>query len=103
MKRIAILSIIFLVAVILIMLLQIYLCKKKNQRLGLILPAITFILAILYVLISYSYNQIPSYNVIGVIIGMVVWNIPTAILLMIYFTVKNKDISEMDRMKIEDL
>ncbi len=103
MKRIATFSIIFLVVAILIILLQIYLCRQKNKRLGLILPVLTCIPAVVYVLLSYSYNQIASYNILSIIIGIVVWNIPTAILLVIYFTFKNKNISEIDRMKIEDL
>ncbi len=101
--------IIFLLILVLVLttmiILQIYLSKKKSKYFGLILPAITFIIAALYVIGSYSYNLKLSHNIISVIIGIVVWNIPTAILLIVYFTCREKlkRVSDIDRMKIEDL
>ncbi|MDR0768197.1 MAG: hypothetical protein LBE57_07240 [Methanosarcinales archaeon] len=66
--------------------LQVYLCKRENRRVGLILPAIFFILSILAVIGMHFYAGMP--NLISVIYlaiqVFVLVNIPTAILMAIY-------------------
>jgi branched-subunit amino acid transport protein len=53
--------------------LQIFLSKRKNKWVGLILPLIAFIFSILLINISTNF------------IGLVIANIPTIIFLIIYF------------------
>lgn len=82
---------------------QIYICSKKKIEHGLILPAMFFIPSIL----TFIYHLISDWG-FGMNINIQIFlteNIPTLILLLIYFY-KARDIKknkEVDKMKISDL
>ena len=86
--------------------LQIFLSKKESKWPGLVMPIISFLFGLLYPL-----NMVaPSEGVtVGFIIEMIiVWalgNIPTFVLLAIYFGCrgKNRKNRELDKMNIQDL
>ena len=82
---------------------QFYLTSKKKLEYGLILPAIFFVPS-LVVLISYFI----SYGTFGFAVNFKIFllqNIPTLILLLIYFYKmgEKKKKKEVDKMKINDL
>jgi len=131
--RIAISWIIVIILIMLILfvpaiiLLQIYLSKKKNKWLGLILPFITLAISILVVLgvTLFSVNSVvETIDVNGKIISgdskmlhtssdilltslymFILYNIPTGILLIIYKACRSESgkTKEIDRMSIQDL
>lgn len=99
--------IIFLALVIGFIWLQVFLSKKDNKWLGLILPIITFLFGLLYPLIN---MVAPSDGVtVGFVMQMLlVWllgNIPTIVLLLIYFSCRQKKHrnKQLDKMNIQDL
>lgn len=106
MQRILLALIIFLALVIGFIWLQVFLSKKDNKWLGLILPIITFLFGLLYPL-----NMVaPSDGVtVGFVMQMLlVWllgNIPTIVLLLIYFSCRQKKHrnKQLDKMNIQDL
>ena len=89
-----------------ILVLQYFLSRASSRWPGLVLPILSFLFSLLYPL-----NMIaPSEGVTaGFVVQMiVVWllaNIPTLILLAVYFEVRRsrKNRSEVDKTKIEDL
>lgn len=86
--------------------LQIFLSKKESKWPGLVMPIISFLFGLLYPL-----NMVvPSEGVtVGFIIEMIiVWalgNIPTFVLLAIYFGCREKSgkNKQLDKMNIQDL
>lgn len=81
-------TIILLVFFAAIILLQIFLCKRKNKWLGLVTPIISFGLSILWIL-GIPYYLAMSALILKIIIVFIIANIPTAIFLYIYFIVRN--------------
>ena len=106
MQRTLFALIIFLAVVIGVIWLQIFLSKKDNKWLGLILPIVAFLFGLLYPL-----NMVaPSDGVtVGFIMQMLlVWllgNIPTIVLLLIYISCRQKKNrnKQLDKMNIQDL
>lgn len=92
-----ILLMVWLVPFALFILLQIFLCRKENKWLGLILPAISFLGSLVFLL------QVT--NVRAMILSFLVSNIGTVVYLLIYVGIrrKKKKNSDMDQMKIKDL
>jgi NADH:ubiquinone oxidoreductase subunit 5 (subunit L)/multisubunit Na+/H+ antiporter MnhA subunit len=88
--------------------LQVFLSKKKNKWLSLILPAICFLSSLLMFL---DLNKISGINSSGMWISFigpvhfVIANIPTVVLLAIYFVYrkKSKQSTELMKMNIQDL
>ena len=86
--------------------LQVYLSRSEKKWPGLILPVITFVYSLIGVLSIATFDSATMASVAGmIVIVLVVMNIPTAVLLAIYFVSrerkrKNK---EMDKMNIKDL
>lgn len=84
--------------------LQVFLSKSENKWLGLILPAFTFLVSLIYVL-----NIMDTGDAIGtlflILITLLLANIPTFILLGIYFAYKSKQkkSQQIDKMNIQDL
>ncbi len=97
----------FLVVVIpLLIVLEIYLFKKENKYLGLILPALLFIIITLYIVMTYFTSlSDPMEMLLPMIIAVLLYNIPSFILFMIYVIVREKGnrIKDMEKMKIKDL
>lgn len=123
-------TLVLLILLIGIVLLQIFLSKKRNKWLGLILPVICLMFSILvvvqipaYTITSVSYQttdengriieqgdkQVSSTAIPGMIMQIisifVMYNIPTVILLGIYIGCreKQKKNQELEKMNIQDL
>ncbi|WNY28325.1 hypothetical protein MmiEs2_05100 [Methanimicrococcus stummii] len=75
-----------IIIIVAIATLQVYLCRRENRRVGLILPAASFVVSILAVIGMHFYTAPPNlismlYSAVQVFIMM---NIPTVILAGIY-------------------
>nr|WP_294583995.1 hypothetical protein [uncultured Anaerotignum sp.] len=92
-----ILLLFWLVPFALFTLLQIFLCRRENKWLGLILPAISFLVSIVFLL--------QATEVRAMMLSFLVPNIGTVVYLLIYVGIrrKKKKNSDMDQMKIKDL
>lgn len=92
-----ILLMVWLVPFALFILLQIFLCRKENKWLGLILSAISFLGSLVFLL--------QATNVRAMVLSFLVSNIGTVVYLLIYAAIrrKKKKNSDMDQMKIKDL
>ncbi len=92
-----ILLLFWLVPFALFTLLQIFLCRRENKWLGLILPAISFLGSIAFLL--------QATEVRAMMLSFLVPNIGTVVYLLIYVGIrrKKKKNSDMDQMKIKDL
>lgn len=97
-------SLLFLAGIIL---LQLFLSKKENKWLGLILPAITFSFSIFIILSMTLWDE--SLSSVQILIHFIslffLYNIPTLILLGIYlgFRHQRKIRSQLEQMNIQDL
>ena len=86
--------------------LQIFLSRRQNKYLGLILPFITFLLSIITVLGNTAFSSsISTEGIVTVCILFILNNIPTAILLGIYYACREnlKRKKELEKMNILDL
>ena len=87
-------------------LLQVFLSKKKSKWFGLILPMITFLYSLLMVMGIAVYEGMTG-GEIFMLIGttFLIGNIPTIVLLGIYFSSREKTgiRSQLDKMHIQDL
>jgi len=86
--------------------LQIYLSKRKNKWLGLILPGICLGYSLLIVFGYMAYAGMSTGTEIGMMAGaFVMANIPTVVLLAIYIACREKfkKNKEMEKMNIQDL
>jgi len=93
----------FLVGIIL---LQIFLSKRQNRWTGLMLPAISFIFSIIGVLgLAFYGNESTVQIILQLVRVFLVCNIPTIILMAIYFACREKfrKSKELDKMNIKDL
>lgn len=98
----------FLVLVLLVgsVFLQIFLSKKNSKWFGLILPAITFLYSLLMVLGLAVYDGMNGREIFILIAStFLLSNIPTIVLLGIYFGCREKMKlrAELEKMSIQDL
>ena len=84
--------------------LQIFLSKRESRWPGLVLPLLTFLQSLLLVLNIMDTGSV-SQNVLLVLVTLLVGNIPTLVLLAIYWVAREKRWvkKQMDKMKIDDL
>ena len=84
--------------------LQIFLSKRESRWPGLVLPLLTFLYALLMVL-SVADTGSVSQNVLTVLVVLLIGNIPTLVLLAIYWAAREKRRvkSQIDKMKIDEL
>lgn len=84
--------------------LQIFLSRRESKWPGLVLPLLTFLNALLLVLNAADTGSV-SQNVLLVLTTVLVGNIPTLVLLAIYWAVREKRRvkAQMDKMHIDDL
>ena len=83
--------------------LQVFLSKRESKWPGLILPLLSFLYSLVMALIAVAYNGgIPWGPILA---SLILGNIPTVILLAIYFACREKfrKRSELDKMHINDL
>ena|SRR5690554_2339903 len=86
--------------------LQFYLSKQSNKWLGLVLPITTFSYSLLRLFIVISIFDGASKADIGMAITLfLTFNIPTIVMLTIYFVLRKKvnQDSELGKMNIQDL
>ena len=86
--------------------LQVFLSKKKSKWLGLILPTITFLYSLLMILSIAAFEAMRGGEVFMLIAStFLISNIPTIVLLGIYFGCREKMKlrSQLDKMNIQDL
>jgi len=86
--------------------LQIFLSKKESKILGLILPFITFLYSLLSVLNVAVTDAMTAWDVFSLIAAsFILTNIPTIVLLAIYFACKEKmkRKKQLEKMNIQDL
>lgn len=86
--------------------LQIFLSKKKSRWFGLILPAITFLYSLLMVLGVAVYDGMSGREIFILIAStFLISNIPTIVLLGIYFGCREKVRlrAQLEKMNIQDL
>lgn len=88
--------------------LQLFLSKRPNKWVGLVLPIITFVLSLIYVLNIMDTGNLWS-NIVLIISTLLLANIPTVILLAIYLACRdkkdkaNKKKAQLEKMNIQDL
>lgn len=87
-----------------IVFLQIFLSKRESKWPGLILPIISFIVALLFPLLNYMPSKDANY-VVDMIVIFLLANIPTVILLGIYLGCRGKQQrkKQLEKMNIQDL
>lgn len=86
--------------------LQIFLSRRRNKYLGLILPLITLLLSLIVVLGNIAFfTSISTSEIATVCITFILNNIPTIILLGIYYACREnlKRKKELEKMNILDL
>lgn len=84
--------------------LQIFLSRRESKWPGLVLPLLTFLNALLLVLNAADTGSV-SQNVLLVLTTVLVGNIPTLVLLAIYWAAREKRRvkEQLDKMNIDDL
>ena len=103
MRNVAMLLAFLLVFAVGGVLLQIFLSRRESKWPGLVLPLLTFLYALLMACSAVAYNGgIPWGPILA---SLILGNIPTVILLAIYFACREKfrKRSELDKMHINDL
>lgn len=85
-------------------LLQIFLSKRESRWPGMVLPLLTFLWSLLGPLNVMDTGSV-SQNVLTVLVTLLAGNIPTLILLAIYWAVREKRRvrNQIDKMKIDEL
>lgn len=86
--------------------LQIFLSKKKSKWLGLILPAITFLYSVLLLLNLAALEGMSGGEIFMLVAStFLISNIPTIILMVIYFACREKikTNDQLNQMNIQDL
>ena len=84
--------------------LQIFLSKRESRWPGLVLPLLTFLWSLLGPLNVMDTGSV-SQNVLMVLVTLLVGNIPTLVLLAVYWAVREKRRvkDQIDKMKIDEL
>ena len=102
MKLVAVNSVIAILFLVLPIIGQILICKYIKGRAGLILPGLTFIISIIYML---NIPEIDGNWWMAVLTTLVIANIPTIIFYLIYryHDKKEKQRDELDKMEIMDM
>ena len=96
--------IVLLVLVVGGILLQIFLSKRESKWPGLVLPVISFLWSLLYLFNLMDTGSLVR-NILMAILTILLTNIPTLVLLAIYWAVREKrrKRSEIEKMNIDDL
>ena len=99
-----VLAVVMLVFVAGGILLEIFLARRKSRWPGLVLPAISFLWSLLYLFNMMDTGSMVQ-NILTALLTMLLANIPTLVLLAIYWAVREKrrKRSELDKMNIDDL
>lgn len=106
MERVLIALIFTLVILVGVILLQIYLSKKESKWPGLVLPIIAFLFGLLYPLNMIAPSEeVNASFIFQMILVWLLGNIPTIVLLTIYFACRGKQRrnKQLEKMNIQDL
>ena len=97
-------AVVFLIILVLIPLLQWFLSRAESRVPGLVMPGISFLFSFVY-LLSFTGEDNGFLLAVKMAAVMLLANIPTFILLAIYFAVRSKKRkkSAVDKMNIQDL
>lgn len=84
--------------------LQMFLSRRQSRWPGLVLPLLTFLISLLY-LFSLADSGSALRNILTALATLLLSNLPTLILLAIYWAAREKlrKRSELDKMNIQDL
>jgi hypothetical protein len=98
-------SIVSLFLFVIFVILQIFLSRRKNKWLGLILPVISFMISLLAPLNLIANGKSNSKVIAEFLMSLILPNIPTIIYVLIYFICRDKynKKKEMDKIDIQDL
>ena len=102
MKLVAVNSVIAILFLVLPIIGQILICKYIRGRAGLILPVLSFIISIIYML---NIIDIDGNGWMAALTTLIIANIPTIIFYLIYrnYDKKEKQKDELDKMEIMDM
>lgn len=94
-----------LLLIVVVILAQTKLSSNENKFLGLVFPSISFIFSILLISFTFSIDSLDVSGIFTFILTLILFNIPTLVLLAIYYfsRKKIKKNSAIDRMNIQDL
>lgn len=103
--RVTILLVFFLVLPIGAIVLQIFLSRMESRVPGLILPGLNLVVSVLTVLLMVAYVGSLAEVIATILSTLLLFNIPTVILLLIYYVCRRKyrRQNQMDKMRIQDL
>ena len=103
-RTIIVLLVVFRVFIVGGVFLQIFLSRRESRWPGLVLPLLTFLWSLLGPLNVMDTGSV-SQNVLTVLVTLLAGNIPTLILLAIYWAVREKRRvkDQIDKMKIDEL
>ena len=103
-RTIIVLLVVFLVFIVGGVFLQMFLSKRESRWPGLVLPLLTFLWSLLGPLNVMDTGSV-SQNVLTVLVTLLAGNIPTLLLLAIYWAVREKRRvkDQIDKMKIDEL
>lgn len=103
-RTIIVFLVVFLVFIVGGVFLQMFLSKRESRWPGLVLPLLTFLWSLLGPLNVMDTGSV-SQNVLMVLVTLLAGNIPTLILLAIYWAVREKRRvkDQIDKMKIDEL
>lgn len=99
-------TLIVIAFIAIVILLQIYLSKRESKWPGLVLPIMAFLFGLLFPLNMVApSNEVTVGFVFQMLLVWLLWNIPTIVLLAIYFGCRSKQRrnSQIDKMNIQDL
>ena len=102
-RVLTVMLIVFVVLIVGGVLLQIFLSRRKSKWPGLILPLLTFLNSLTLLLNVTSTDSTFPWN--AVLASLVIGNIPTVVLLAIYWAAREKFRvkNQIDKMNIDDL
>ena len=94
-----------LLLIVVVIIAQTKLSSNENKFLGLVFPSISFIFSILLISFTFSIDSLDVSGISTFILTLILFNIPTLVLLAIYYfsRKKIKKNSAIDRMNIQDL
>lgn len=103
-RTIIVFLVVFLVFIVGGVFLQMFLSKRESRWPGLVLPLLTFLWSLLGPLNVMDTGSV-SQNILMVLVTLLAGNIPTLILLAIYWAVREKRRvrDQIDKMKIDEL
>lgn len=103
-RTMIVLLVVFLVLIAGGVFLQIFLSKRESRWPGLVLPLLAFLWSLLGPLNVMDTGSV-SQNVLTVLVTLLAGNIPTLVLLAIYWAVREKRRvrDQLDKMKIDEL